>query len=358
MSTVPTWLLCELTYTCPLHCPYCSNPLDFSTFKNELSTNEWIDVMHQARNLGAIQLGFSGGEPALRKDLITLTQEAYRLGYYTNLITSGIGLNEEKIQKLKSSGLDTIQISFQDASMQSCDYISGTKSFERKIEIARWVKNYNFPLTLNFVLHRKNIIHIKEMLDLAVKLNADYVELANTQYYGFALLNRKALLPSQEQLIQAKKIWLEYKEKYRHRMKILYVIPDYYEKRPKPCMNGWGKTFLTITPDGYALPCHAARVIKNLEFPNIRQNRLEWIWNSSLAFNRFRGFDWMKQPCQSCPERFMDFGGCRCQALLLTGDAQSTDPVCALSPHHSIIEKCVSDANSENDDLSSFVFRI
>lgn len=333
----PHWLLAELTYACPLQCPYCSNPVDFAKYKDEMSTTDWIKVFREARELGAIQLGFSGGEPLVRKDLEELIAEARRLGFYTNLITSGIGLDKERIKAFKTAGLDHIQISFQSSEEAQNNFIAGTDSFQHKMEMAREVKAQGYPMVLCFVLHRMNIDKTADVLERAIELNADYVELATTQYYGWALENRDQLLPSREQLEEAEAVAHEYQAKLKGKMDIYYVVPDYYENRPKPCMNGWGAVFLTVTPDGKALPCHAARQLPGLEFPDVREHSIDWIWNDSPSFNEFRGFDWMQEPCRSCDEKEKDFGGCRCQAYLLTGDAKNADPVCDKSPHHNIV---------------------
>ena len=334
-SKPPLWLLAELTYRCPLQCPYCSNPVEIAKYKDELSTEDWIRVMRQARKMGAAQLGFSGGEPLARRDLEALIAEARSLGYYTNLITSGVGMDEKRVKTFKEAGLDHIQISFQASNEELNNYLGGTRSFQHKQEMARVVKEHEYPMVLNIVLHRKNIDQIRDILDMTVALKADYVELASTQYYGWSRVNIEQLLPTREQLARAEKTAREYQEKMRDKMKIIYVIPDYFENRPKACMNGWGSIFLTIAPDGSALPCHAAAQLPGLEFPNVRDHSVAQIWNDSDAFNRFRGFDWMKEPCRSCPEKEKDFGGCRCQAYMLTGDAANADPVCDKSPHHS-----------------------
>lgn len=333
----PRWLLAELTYRCPLQCPYCSNPIDYIRYKNELTTDEWKRVLQEARAIGAVQLGFSGGEPLLRQDLPELIVEARRLGYYTNLITSGIGLTEEKIQAFKEAGLDHIQLSFQAPHAELNDYIAGTKCFEKKIEAARLIKRYGFPMVLCFVRHRLTEPYVEDFLKLALELKADYVELAMVQNTGWDFINRRLLLPTREQLVRSERVAQEYKEKFGDRMKVYYVIQDYYEDRPKPCMGGWGQIFLTIAPDGTALPCHSAKILP-LEFPNIRDHPVEWVWFESPAFNHFRGFDWMKEPCRSCPEKDKDFGGCRCQAYLHTRDMYATDPVCRKSPHRHRID--------------------
>lgn len=342
--TPPRWLLAELSYKCPLQCPYCSNPLDYAKYPNELSTDDWKRVLTQARKMGAVQLGFSGGEPLTRQDLPELVQHARELGYYSNLITSGYGLTEEKIIELKQAGLDHIQVSIQASTQELNDHLAGTTSYQHKQEVARLVKKHGYPMVLCVVIHRENIHQMAEILQMAESLGADYLELANTQYYGWAHANRDLLLPTQEQFKKAEKIAQEFKETVAGKMKIYYVVPDYYEDRPKACMNGWGTTFLTIAPDGVALPCHSARELPGLDCPNVNDYSIEEIWNESKAFNFFRGYDWMKEPCRSCDEKEKDFGGCRCQAYLMTGDMYNTDPVCSKSPHHHVIDQAVESA--------------
>ncbi len=333
----PLWLLAELTYRCPLQCPYCSNPLDFARSHEELSTAEWIEVFRQAREMGAAQLGFSGGEPLVRQDLAELIEAARGLGYYTNLITSGIGLTEEKIASFAEAGLDHIQISFQAADEEVNNLLAGSKkAFAHKLEMARAVKKHGYPMVLNFVTHRHNIDNIDQIIRLCIELEADFVELATCQFYGWAELNRAGLLPSKEQLVRAERITNEWRDKLaaeNHPCKLIFVTPDYYEERPKACMNGWGNLFLDITPDGTALPCHSARQLP-VEFPNVREHSIEHIWRHSFGFNKFRGYDWMPEPCRSCDEKERDFGGCRCQAFMLTGDAANANPVCSKSAHH------------------------
>lgn len=337
----PLWLLAELTYACPLQCPYCSNPMDFAKIKSELSTEEWIEVFKQARAMGATQLGLSGGEPLVRPDIIELIRAARDMGFYTNLITSGIGLDATKAKEFKEAGLDHIQVSFQASSEDLNNLIAGTDAFKHKIEMAKAVKAAGYPMVLCFVTHRQNIDKIDEILDLAINLDADYVELATTQYYGWAMHNRDQLLPMKDQLVRAERIAHEYQEQQKGNMKIYYVVPDYYEDRPKACMNGWGNVFLTVTPDGTALPCHAARELPGMTLPNVKDSSIKEIWEDSNDFNRFRGFDWMKEPCRSCDEKEKDFGGCRCQAYMLTGDPAVADPVCTKSPHHHLIEEAL-----------------
>ena len=337
----PLWLLAEVTYRCPLHCVYCSNPLDFAKVENELSTEEWKRVFREARALGAVQLGFSGGEPVVREDLALLVAEAHGLGFYTNLITSGVGLNEARIGELRAAGLDHIQVSFQDSTKEVNDFLSSTRTFDLKLKVARLVKSHGYPMVLNVVLSRLNIDHIDKIIEMAVALDADFLELANTQYYGWAYLNRDHLLPNRAQIERAERVTNAYRAKLGGRMKMFFVVPDYYADRPKACMNGWGSVFLNIAPDGLALPCQAARMLPGLTFPNVRETSVREIWYESPAFNAYRGEDWMREPCRSCPERTKDFGGCRCQAYMLTGEAVNADPVCALSPDHQLVTNAV-----------------
>lgn len=340
----PFWLLAELTYRCPLHCVFCYNPVNYASIESELNTQEWIRVMQEARALGAAQLGFSGGEPLLREDLDELVAEARQLGFYTNLITSGVGLTEARIASLKSAGLDHIQLSFQDSTQEMNDFLSSTKTFELKKKVAALIKKYDYPMVMNVVLHRHNIPHVDKIIDMALDLGAEYLELANTQYYGWAMKNRAQLLPTREQLVEAEAIVNAYREKIGKRCKLLFVVPDYFEERPKACMNGWGSIFLDIAPDGAALPCHNARQLPGLDIPNVRDHSIREIWYESQAFNFFRGDAWMQEPCRSCSEKEKDFGGCRCQAFLLTGDAAATDPVCSKSPKHDVVTQAINEA--------------
>lgn len=334
----PFSLVAELTYRCPLRCPYCSNPMNLGDYRQELATEDWLRVIDQARSLGVLQLGLTGGEPLLRDDLEMLVATAAELGLYTTLVTAGTLLTIERATKLKNLGLDHVQISIQDSRLQDNDRIAGLRSFDQKLIAARLVKDLGFPLTLNFVLHRQNLDRIEEMLLLAEELNADRVELANTQYYGWALQNRSALLPTPEQLTRAEQSVKAAQQRGKIRMGILYVIPDYYAQYPKPCMGGWGNRTLIITPTGDGLPCQAAMAIPDLEFGNVQNHSLNWIWFEAPGMNRFRGADWMPEPCQSCDRKAIDWGGCRCQAFLLTQDARATDPVCHLSPDHALIQ--------------------
>jgi pyrroloquinoline quinone biosynthesis protein E len=340
----PLWLLLELTYRCPLHCVFCYNPTDFGSVGRELETDEWLRVLGEARALGSVQLGLSGGEPLVRDDLEMIVGAAHRLGFYTNLITSGVGLTEPRLAALKEAGLDHIQLSFQDSTRRMNDFLSSTRTFELKSRVAALIKKYHYPMVLNVVLHRLNIDHVAEILGMAERMGAEYVELANTQYYGWAWRNREQLLPSRAQLARAEEATARFRERVGRSMRIFFVVPDYFEKRPKPCMNGLGRVFLSIAPDGVALPCQAARMLPGLTFPSVLETSIRSIWYESPAFNRYRGEDWMKEPCRSCPERTRDFGGCRCQAYLLTGDAANADPVCELSPHHQLVTGAVARA--------------
>ena len=284
--------------------------------------------------------------------------EASKLGYYTNLLTSGVGMDEARIKAFKAAGLDHIQVSFQASHEELNNFIAGNDSFQHKLEMARLVKKYDYPMVLCFVLHRHNEEHVAQILELSYALQADYVELATTQYYGWAMLNRDQLMPTQEQVERAEAVAHHYQEKLKGKMRIFYVVPDYHEDRPKACMNGWGAVFLTIAPDGTALPCHAATELPGLSFPNVREHSIEWIWNQSPDFNKFRGYGWMKEPCHSCPEKEKDFGGCRCQAYLLTGDATNADPVCSKSPHHHIMAELLEETEMKGEHgTAPLVFR-
>jgi pyrroloquinoline quinone biosynthesis protein E len=353
----PLWLLAELTYRCPLHCVFCYNPLDYTAAGDELSTDEWLRVLREGRAMGAVQLGLSGGEPLLRDDLEIVVAEAHRLGFYSNLITSGVGLDAKRIRALEDAGLDHIQLSFQDSTREMNDFLSSTRTFDLKSRVAKLVKDHGYPMVLNVVLHRLNIDHVEEILAMAERFGAEYVELANTQYYGWGYVNRDRLLPTREQVARAEAVTQRFREKVGGRMRIFFVVPDYFENRPKPCMNGWGSVFLTITPDGTALPCHAARMLPGLAFPNVRASTLEAAWQDSEGFNRYRGDAWMKEPCRSCPEKVKDFGGCRCQAYLLTGDPANADPVCDRSALHYVVTDAVARARALSANARPILFR-
>ena len=342
----PTTLLAELTYRCPLHCPYCSNPLEMSRAEAELSTDDWKRVFTQARDLGVLQLGLSGGEPLVRKDLEELVAHARQEGLYTTLVTSGLGLTRRRAERLKAAGIDHIQISFQDTDQANADRIAGIKLGRQKQEAASLVKELGLAFSVNVVLHRGNLDRLAEIIAFAAEAGADRLELANTQYYGWALKNREMLMPTRAQVERSRVIAERALAEYRGRMQIIYVLPDYYEQYPKPCYGGWGNVYILLTPDGRALPCHGATQIPDLEFVDVRRHDLAWIWRQSPIFNAFRGDRWMQEPCRSCPRKGQDFGGCRGQAFALTGDARATDPVCSLSPNHGIIEAALTETTA------------
>ncbi|MDQ3812495.1 MAG: pyrroloquinoline quinone biosynthesis protein PqqE [Armatimonadota bacterium] len=352
----PLGLLAELTYRCPLRCPYCSNPTQFPPTNSELTTEEWQRMLHEASDLGVLHVLFSGGEPVLRTDLPQLVATAREAGLYTNLITSAIGLTRARAEALKTAGLDSVQISFQADEESLADAIAGVAAHAKKRQAARLVRELGFPLTVNVVLHRRNINRLEAMIALAEELDAERLELANTQFYGWAFKNKEALLPTRAQVQEAESIAAAAKARLRGKMEVLYILPDYYGDRPKPCMNGWGQRYLTVNPVGDVLPCPTAGEIKSLRFDNVRQHSLRWIWSESEAFNRFRGTGWMPEPCRSCDRRHLDFGGCRCQAALLTGDAGNTDPACALSPHRDRLVRIIESVAVES--LQPLQFRV
>jgi pyrroloquinoline quinone biosynthesis protein E len=334
-ARAPVGLLAELTHRCPLQCSYCSNPIELERVSSELTTEEWCSVMAQAGEMGILQVHLSGGEPTARKDIDEIISAAAQAGLYSNLITAAVTLKRDKLEDFVKRGLDHVQISFQDVDPENAERIGGYPgATQKKLDVARWVVEMGLPLTINAPIHRQNIHNVGRYIDLAVELGAQRLEIAHVQYYGWAYLNRAALIPTYEQTIQS----IDLVEKARERLKgvltIDMVVPDYYAKRPKPCMGGWGKGFMNITPAGKVLPCHAAETIKHLKFDNVKERKLLDIWMNSDAFNAFRGTDWMKEPCRSCAFRDIDFGGCRCQAMAITGDPRNTDPACALSPYH------------------------
>ncbi|MGA7696640.1 MAG: pyrroloquinoline quinone biosynthesis protein PqqE [Candidatus Sulfotelmatobacter sp.] len=342
----PLALIAEITHRCPLHCVYCSNPLELAAVSSELSTAEWIDVLQQAGKLGMLHAHFTGGEPLARPDLVELIAAARAAGLYTNLITSGIGLAEPRLKALVDAGLDHIQISFQDSREDSANWIAGTKAHAHKIELSRIVRRYKIAFTVNLVIHRQNIDHLEEMISFIEQLAPERMEIAHTQYYGWALQNRAALLPTRVQLERAVEIVAAAEKRLAGRIRVDSVVPDYYGRYPKACMGGWGRRLMLINPAGKVLPCHAAEIIPDLRFENVREQTLEFIWQQSPSFQRFRGEEWMPEPCRSCDRRAEDFGGCRCQALLLAGDAAATDPACSLAPAHYIVEAALAEANS------------
>lgn len=354
----PLWLLAELTYRCPLHCVFCYNPTDFAQHTDELSTDDWIRVLRQGRELGAVQCGLSGGEPLLREDLELIVAEAHRLGYYTNLLTSGVGLTDERAAALKAAGLDHVQLSFQDSTREMNDFLSHTRTFELKQRVAQRIKAQGWPMVMNVVIHRMNIAHIDRIIEMAAEMGAEYLELANTQYYSWALVNREHLLPTREQLRQAEAVTDAWRVRLEGRMRLFFVAPDYHEGQAKKCCNGWGSMFMTVAPDGAALPCHTARMLPGLQFPNVRAMGLREIWFDSEGFNRFRGTGWMKEPCASCDQKEVDLGGCRCQAYLLTGDLTVADPACAKSPQHAVVRDAVAKGETPQRVLEQpLVFR-
>ena len=334
----PLGLLAELTHRCPLGCPYCSNPVALEARADELDTATWARVFAEAAGLGVLQVHLSGGEPAARRDLLEITAAARQAGLYTNLITSAVGLSAERLAGLAQAGLDHVQISIQDSEAASADRIAGYEgAFVRKRALAAAVVQQGLPLTVNAVVHRANIDRIGEMVDQAVALGASRVEIAHVQYYGWAIPNRAMLMPTPEQVERAREHVDELRGRHHRIIVIDAVVPDYYARYPKPCVGGWGRRSLNVTPSGKVLPCHAAESIPGLEFWSVREHSVADIWRHSPAFNAFRGTDWMQEPCASCPRRFEDFGGCRCQAFALLGDARATDPVCHLSPHHGLL---------------------
>ncbi len=334
-ALAPVGLLAELTHRCPLQCSYCSNPLELERVNKELSTAEWVSVMEQAGAMGILQVHLSGGEPTARKDLEEIVAAAAKASLYTNLITAAVLLNRQRLEGLAARGLDHVQISFQDTDAENAERIGAYPGAQKKkLEVAAWTKELGLPLTVNAPIHRQNIQNVPRYIELALELGAQRLEVAHVQYYGWAYLNRAALIPTYDQTLQS----IELVERERERLKgvltIDMVVPDYYAKRPKPCMGGWGKGFMNITPAGRVLPCHAAETIANLKFDNVKDRPLLDIWLNSEAFNAFRGTSWMKEPCRSCAFKEIDWGGCRCQAMAISGDPRNTDPACALSPYH------------------------
>jgi PqqA peptide cyclase len=347
MAPNPLALIAEVTHRCPLHCVYCSNPLQMADASFELSTEEWTSVFQESAKLGMLHVHFTGGEPLARNDLTELIGAAHRPGLYTNLITSGIGLGEQRLNALVNAGLDHIQVSFQDSREGPANWIAGAKAHAHKIELAREIRKYKIAFTVNLVVHRQNLDHLEEMIAFIEQMNPERLEIAHAQYYGWALMNRAALLPTRAQVEKAVEVVAAAEKRLAGRIRIDSVVPDYYAKYPKACMGGWGRRLMLINPAGKVLPCHAAEVFPGLEFENVREKNLEWIWQESASFRRFRGEDWMPQPCRTCERRTEDFGGCRCQALLLTGDPTATDPVCSLAPKHYIVESARSEVNFE-----------
>jgi pyrroloquinoline quinone biosynthesis protein E len=341
----PLALLAELTHRCPLRCPYCSNPLALERAGAELDTETWQRVLGEAAAMGVLQVHFSGGEPLARRDLAALVGHATKAGLYGNLITSGIGLDAARMAALVEAGLEHVQLSLQDADLAKGDRIAGLAGAQaQKRQVARLVIEAGLPLTVNAVVHRQNLDRLGDMIELALTLGADRLEVAHVQYYGWALRNRAALLPSREQLDRATADVEAARARLKGVLTIDYVVPDYYARRPKACMGGWGRRFLNVTPAGKVLPCHAAETLPGLRFPNVAEASLAAIWQQDPAFDHFRGTAWMPEPCRSCERREVDWGGCRCQAFALTGDATRTDPACALSPDHVLLAEARGEA--------------
>ena len=341
----PLALIAELTHRCPLHCVYCSNPLELQNRANELTTETWSRVFKEAAELGVMQADLTGGEPLARTDFLELVRAPRTSGLYVNLITSGMPLDEARLAKLLEAGLDHVQLSFQGAREETANEISGTKAHAQKLRVLGWLKQVRVAVTLNFVVHRNNIDQIEQMLALAESSSATRVEFANVQYYGWAFANRERLLPTRAQLDRSIEVLKSAQERLRGKIRIEYVVPDYYAKFPKPCMGGWGRKLMLVTPTGDALPCHAAQIIPGMKFENVKERRLREIWETSAAFQKFRGEDWMQAPCKTCDRREQDFGGCRCQALLLAGDASATDPVCSLAPTRQKVDAILANVN-------------
>jgi PqqA peptide cyclase len=334
----PIGMLAELTHRCPLQCPYCSNPLELEKAAGELATDEWRRVLGEAAELGVLQLHLSGGEPTLRRDLEEIIAHAAGEGLYTNLITAGVLLDEARVASLKAAGLDHVQLSVQASDAATADRVGGYRGgHAKKLAIARRIRAAGLPLTLNAVVHRQNLDGLEAMIGLALELDAHRLEVAHVQYYGWALTNRAALMPTRAQLEAATATVERERARLKGRLAIDYVVPDYYARRPKPCMGGWGRSVLNVDPKGRVLPCHAAASIPSLDFASVRDLPLRDIWEASPAFQAFRGTEWMPEPCRSCPLKEQDFGGCRCQAMALTGDPRNTDPACELSPRHEAI---------------------
>jgi PqqA peptide cyclase len=349
----PLALIAELTHRCPLHCVYCSNPLELEARNLELSTDDWSRVFQQAAALGVLQADFTGGEPLTRQDILDLVRAARSAGLYVNLITSGLPLDEARLEALVQAGLDHFQLSFQGAREETANEISGTKAHAQKLRVLEWLKRHRVAVTLNFVIHRQNLEQLPEMLSLAERSSATRVEFANVQYYGWAFANRDALLPTREQLTQSIDFLKKAQERLAGKIKVEYVVPDYYAKYPKPCMGGWGQKLMLVTPSGEALPCHAARVIPGMAFANVKDRSLREIWEGSDAFQKFRGESWMQDPCKSCERRALDFGGCRCQAFLLAGDATATDAVCSLAPQRPKVDAILKEINTLGAGLAA-----
>jgi PqqA peptide cyclase len=363
VTTTPTplALVAELTHRCPLHCVYCSNPIELANRSTELSTDTWTRIFQEAAALGVLQADFTGGEPLARPDTVGLVRAARAASLYVSLITSGLPLDEAKLAALVEAGLDHFQLSFQGAREDTAADISGTRTHMQKLRVLEWLKKHRIGVTLNFVIHRQNILELDQMLALVDEHKPGCVEFASVQYYGYALANRDSLLPTRKQLDHCVAVLQAAEERLIGTTRIVFVVPDYYARYPKPCVGGWGRKLMLLAPNGAVLPCHAANVIPGMQFENVKEKSLAEIWKNSAAFQAFRGEEWMQEPCKSCDRRHLDFGGCRCQALLLTGDAAATDPVCSLAPTRPKVDAILEIVNSANAqpqiEKSSWIYR-
>lgn len=358
MTAAPQALIAEVTHRCPLHCVYCSNPLQMQSSAHELSTEHWTRIIAQAAEIGCWHLHLTGGEPLLRRDAEQLVLAGRKSGLYVNLITSGLGLTRERLGALVGAGVDHIQLSFQDSEEAEANTFAGTRAHAQKLRVSEWIRAHRIAFTVNLVIHRQNIDRLEELIRFAERLNADKLEIANVQYYGWALRNQAGLLPSREQLRASLPVIESARVRLSGRMRIDYVLPDYYAKYPKPCMGGWGRGLMLIDPAGRAMPCHSAGVIPGLEFPDAAAESLRTVWEESAAFKRFRGQDWMQEPCRSCERKTIDFGGCRCQAMLLTGEAAATDPVCSLSPKRPLVDGLTEELLRPAKGAPQWIYRI
>ncbi|HUL34611.1 MAG TPA: pyrroloquinoline quinone biosynthesis protein PqqE [Candidatus Eisenbacteria bacterium] len=357
----PLALVAELSHRCPLHCVYCSNPLELTKRDRELRTEDWTRIFAEAKKLGILQVDFTGGEPLARPDIVELVHAGRQSGLYVSLITSGLPLDEAKLAALVEAGLDHFQLSFQGAMEQTARAISNTTSHPHKLRVLDWLKKHRLGVTLNFVIHRQNIGELEEMLQIVEEQRPGCVEFASVQYYGWGLANRQALMPTRAQLDECVNKLKQAEERLAGATRVVFVVPDYYAKYPKPCVGGWGRKLMLVSPDGRVLPCHAANVIPGMQFENVKEKSLREIWENSAAFRKFRGEDWMQEPCKSCERRTLDFGGCRCQAFLLAGDAAATDPVCSLTPTRAKVDAVLDAVNQpESSSLqiaAQFVYR-
>lgn len=354
----PQALIAEITHRCPLHCVYCSNPLAMQPRGGEIAAAVWARVFREAAEMGVLHVHLTGGEPALRQDLEELVRAGRAANLYVNLITSGIGVSEQRLDGLIDAGLDHLQLSFQDAEEDPANEYAGTRAHARKLALAEVVRARQIGFTLNAVVHRQNLGRLDAIIAMAERLGVDRLEIANVQYYGWAIENRERLMPTRRQLDACMAAVQAHRERLQGRMRIDFVPPDYYARYPKACMGGWGRSLMLVDPAGFVLPCHAAGVIPGLTFENVQARALRWIWEESAAFQRFRGEDWMPEPCRSCDRRQEDFGGCRCQALLLTGNASATDPVCSLAPERGVVDAVVERANAGGGGAAEWVYRI